>query len=67
MLSISRGHMSLFNTLSEVTDYLFLSGSGALKKDNIQAKQITCIVNATTEEPNAYINGIDYIKVRNTF
>ncbi|VDK44759.1 unnamed protein product [Anisakis simplex] len=55
--------IGLFGQISEVTEHLYLSGAGVLKPEKLKQKQITCIINATIEEPNAYIPGIDYLKI----
>lgn len=56
--------IGIFGQISEITDYLYLSGAGVLKPEKLKQKRITFIVNATTEEPNAYLQGIDYLKIR---
>lgn len=53
-----------FGQISTINDHLCLSGSGVLKAEKIKEKKITCIVNATTEEPSAPLPGVDYLKVR---
>ncbi|KHN72773.1 Dual specificity protein phosphatase 14 [Toxocara canis] len=55
--------VGLFGQISEITEHLYLSGAGVLKPEKLRQKQITCIVNATVEEPSAYIPGIDYVKI----
>lgn len=55
--------VGLFGQISEINDHLYLSGSQVLKPEKLRQKNISCIVNATTEEPNAYLQGIDYVKV----
>lgn len=49
--------IGLFGQISEVTDHLFLSGAGVLKLEKLRQKKISCIVNATVEEPSTYIPG----------
>ncbi|KIH50986.1 hypothetical protein ANCDUO_18931 [Ancylostoma duodenale] len=49
--------IGVFGQISEITDHLFLSGAGCLKPEKIRQKRIVFIVNATTEEPNTYIQG----------
>lgn len=56
--------IGVFGQISEITNHLFLSGAGCLKPEKIRQKQIVFIVNATTEEPNSYIQGVEYMKVR---
>uniref|UniRef100_A0A1I7XR65 Dual specificity protein phosphatase 14 n=1 Tax=Heterorhabditis bacteriophora TaxID=37862 RepID=A0A1I7XR65_HETBA len=56
--------VGVFGQISEINDHLFLSGAGVLKPEKIRQKKIVFIVNATTEEPNAYIQGVDYLKIR---
>lgn len=56
--------IGLFGQISEITDHLYLSGAGVIKPDKIRQKKITCIVNATTEEPTAYISGVDCLRIR---
>ncbi len=56
--------IGLFGQISEINDHLFLSGAGVLKPEKLKQKKINCIINATTEEPNAYLPGIDYLKIR---
>jgi len=53
-----------FGQISEINDHLFLSGAHVLKPDKIRQKGITCIVNATIEEPSMYLAGMDYLKIR---
>jgi len=53
-----------FGQISEINDHLFLSGAHVLKPDKIRQKGITCIVNATVEEPSLYLAGMDYLKIR---
>lgn len=55
--------VGVFGQISEITDHLYLSGAGVLKPEKLRQKQISCIINATIEEPNAYLPGIDYVKV----
>lgn len=52
--------IGLFGQISEVTDYLFLSGAGVLKLEKLRQKKISCIVNATVEEPSTHIPGNYY-------
>ncbi|KAM3720532.1 Dual specificity protein phosphatase [Dirofilaria immitis] len=52
-----------FGQISEVTDHLFLSGAGVLKLEKLRQKKISCIVNATIEEPSTHIPGIDYLRI----
>lgn len=33
-------------------------------KMNLLQKKISCVINATTEEPNAYLPGVDCVKIR---
>jgi len=56
--------VGIFGQISEINDHLFLSGAGVLKPEKLREKKITCVINATTEEPNAYLPGIDYMKIR---
>ncbi|KAK6022594.1 dual specificity phosphatase, catalytic domain protein, partial [Ostertagia ostertagi] len=56
--------IGVFGQISEITDHLFLSGAGCLKPEKIKQKRIVFVVNATTEEPNSYIQGVEYMKVR---
>jgi atypical dual specificity phosphatase len=53
-----------FGQISEINDHLYLSGAHVLKPDKIRQKGITCIVNATVEEPSLYLAGMDYLKIR---
>lgn len=53
-----------FGQISEINDHLFLSGAHVLKPEAIKKKNITCIVNATVEEPGAHFAGVDYLKIR---
>uniref|UniRef100_A0A1I8AHL8 Dual specificity protein phosphatase 14 n=1 Tax=Steinernema glaseri TaxID=37863 RepID=A0A1I8AHL8_9BILA len=62
ILEMSR--VGIFGQISEINDHLFLSGAGVLQPDKLRQKKITCVINATTEEPNAYLPGIDYLKIR---
>uniref|UniRef100_A0A0K0F8E9 Protein-tyrosine-phosphatase n=1 Tax=Strongyloides venezuelensis TaxID=75913 RepID=A0A0K0F8E9_STRVS len=56
--------IALFGQISEINDHLYLSGAGVLTPEKIKQKKISCIVNATTEEPSTYQAGVDYIKIR---
>lgn len=56
--------IGLFGQISEINDHLYLSGAGVLKPEKMRQKRINCVINATTEEPNAYLPGIDCIKIR---
>ncbi|VDL76885.1 unnamed protein product [Nippostrongylus brasiliensis] len=56
--------IGVFGQISEITDHLFLSGAGCLKPEKIRQKRIVFVVNATTEEPNTYIQGVEYMKIR---
>lgn len=49
--------VGLFGQISDINDHLFLSGAGVLKPEKLKQKKITCVINATTEEPNAYLPG----------
>src|SRR5690349_7110230 len=53
-----------FGQISEINDHLYLSGAHVLKPEKIRQKGITCIVNATVEEPSLYLSGTDYLKIR---
>lgn len=53
-----------FGQISEINDHLFLSGAHVLKPEAIKKKNISCIVNATVEEPGMYFAGLDYLKIR---
>lgn len=55
--------IGFFGQISEITEHLLLSGANVLKLDKLRRKKITCIVNATVEEPSTYISGIDYLKI----
>lgn len=63
-LSKTMSRVGLFGQISEINDHLFLSGAGVLKPDKIKQKKITFIVNATVEEPSAYLSGVEYLKIR---
>lgn len=52
--------IGLFGQISKVTDHLFLSGAGVLKLENLRQKKISCIINATVEEPSAHIPGNEF-------
>ena len=56
--------VGLFGQISEINGHLYLSGAGVLQPDKLRQKKITCIINATTEEPDMYLAGIDYLKIR---
>uniref|UniRef100_A0A7E4V417 Protein-tyrosine-phosphatase n=1 Tax=Panagrellus redivivus TaxID=6233 RepID=A0A7E4V417_PANRE len=56
--------VALFGQISEINDHLYLSGAGVLRPERLRQKNITCIVNATTEEPTAYLPGIDCVRIR---
>lgn len=49
--------VGLFGQISEINDHLYLSGAGVLRPEKLRQKKITCVVNATTEEPSAYMTG----------
>jgi hypothetical protein len=53
--------VGLFGQISEINDHLYLSGAGVLRPEKIRQKKITCVINVTTEEPNAYLPGIKNI------
>jgi len=56
--------VGLFGQISEINDHLYLSGAGVLRPEKLRQKKITCIINATTEEPTAYLPGIDCLRIR---
>lgn len=49
--------IGLFGQISEINDHLYLSGAGVLRPEKLKQKKITCVINATTEEPNAHLSG----------
>lgn len=61
---LNRAGISSLSQMSQVLEYLYLSGAQPLRHDRIRSKKITCIVNATTEEPSMYLPGVDYMKCR---
>ncbi|KAL3114202.1 hypothetical protein niasHT_014046 [Heterodera trifolii] len=56
--------VGLFGQISEINDHLFLSGAGVLRPEKLKQKGITCVVNATVEEPTANLPGIDSVRIR---
>lgn len=56
--------VGIFGQISYINDHLYLSGAGCIKPEKIKEKQISFIVNATVEEPNINLPGIDYLRVR---
>ncbi|KAI1717884.1 dual specificity phosphatase, catalytic domain-containing protein [Ditylenchus destructor] len=56
--------VGLFGQISEINDHLYLSGAGVLRPEKVRQKKISCVINATTEEPNAYLPGVDCVKIR---
>lgn len=48
---------SAYYQITEITNYLYLSGVPAVTADKLKRKRITCIINATIEQPNMYIPG----------
>jgi|UniRef100_A0AC35EUL4 atypical dual specificity phosphatase len=56
--------VGLFGQISEINGHLYLSGAGVLRPDKLRDKKITCIINATTEEPMANLSGIDCLRIR---
>jgi atypical dual specificity phosphatase len=56
--------VGVFGQISEINDHLYLSGAGVLRPEKLKQKKISCVVNATAEEPNAYLPGMDYLKIR---
>ncbi|VDN04169.1 unnamed protein product [Thelazia callipaeda] len=55
--------IGLLGQISEVTGHLYLSGAGVLKLDKLRQKKISCIINATIEEPSTHFPGIEYLKI----
>uniref|UniRef100_A0A915JBT1 protein-serine/threonine phosphatase n=1 Tax=Romanomermis culicivorax TaxID=13658 RepID=A0A915JBT1_ROMCU len=56
-----------FGQISEITNYLYLSGVHVIKSDLIKKRRIVCIVNATAEESLGqfcHVPGVEYMKVR---
>uniref|UniRef100_A0A915CPQ4 Protein-tyrosine-phosphatase n=1 Tax=Ditylenchus dipsaci TaxID=166011 RepID=A0A915CPQ4_9BILA len=56
--------VGLFGQISEINDHLYLSGAGVFRPEKMKQKKISCVINATTEEPNAYLPGVDCVKIR---
>uniref|UniRef100_A0A183C9B4 Protein-tyrosine-phosphatase n=1 Tax=Globodera pallida TaxID=36090 RepID=A0A183C9B4_GLOPA len=56
--------VGLFGQISEINDHLFLSGAGVLRPEKLKQKGITCVINATVEEPTAHLPGIDSLRIR---
>ncbi|CAD6184135.1 unnamed protein product [Caenorhabditis auriculariae] len=56
--------VGVLGQMSEINEHLYLSGAGVLKPDKMKQRRISFVVNATTEEPNAYLQGVDYLKIR---
>uniref|UniRef100_A0AC35TS95 Protein-tyrosine-phosphatase n=1 Tax=Rhabditophanes sp. KR3021 TaxID=114890 RepID=A0AC35TS95_9BILA len=56
--------IALFGQISEINDHLYLSGAGVITPEKLKQKKITCVINATTEEPTVYYPGVDVIKIR---
>uniref|UniRef100_A0A0N5AQG5 Protein-tyrosine-phosphatase n=1 Tax=Syphacia muris TaxID=451379 RepID=A0A0N5AQG5_9BILA len=49
--------------MTEITNYLYLAGVPAVTPEKLKRKRITCVINATVEQPNLYVPGIDYMKI----
>lgn len=56
--------VGIFGQISEINDHLFLSGAGVLRPEKLKQKGITCIINATIEEPTTNLSGIDCVRIR---
>ena len=52
-----------FGQISRINDHLYLSGVQPLRADRLKELGITCVVNATTEDPGLHVPGLDYLKV----
>jgi atypical dual specificity phosphatase len=63
-IKFAMARVGLFGQISEINDHLYLSGAGVLRPEKLRDKKITCIVNATTEEPTSYLPGIDCVRIR---
>ncbi|CAJ0575341.1 unnamed protein product, partial [Mesorhabditis spiculigera] len=50
--------------ISDITPNLFLSGIQCVRPDKLRQKSISCVVNATIEEPQQHIPGVDYLRIR---
>ncbi|KAF1768770.1 hypothetical protein GCK72_000583 [Caenorhabditis remanei] len=57
-------NVGVLGQMSEINDHLYLSGAGVLKPEKIKQRKINMIVNATTEEPSTYMQGVDTMKIR---
>ena len=44
--------------MTEITNFLYLSGVSAVSPEKLKRKRITCVVNATVEQPNLYVPGM---------
>ncbi|CAB3408191.1 unnamed protein product [Caenorhabditis bovis] len=56
--------IGVLGQMSEINDHLYLSGASVLKPEKIKQRKINMIVNATTEEPSTYMQGVDTLKIR---
>lgn len=48
-----------FAAFSQITDNVFLTGIGGIKRENIETNRITCILNISKEIPSCIFSGID--------
>ena len=55
------------NDFTEITENLYLTGMGGISKENITAKDIKCIVNATYELPKFVVNSVDSYRIPVSF
>ena len=55
--------VGLHGQISKINSHLYLSGAQVLKPEKLKSKQIKSIINVTVDQPNAYLTGVEYLKV----
>lgn len=54
---------SVFMSIAEVTDHLYLCAARAVTVRSLREKDVSCVINATIELPNLPVSGVEYLKV----
>ncbi|GMT28831.1 hypothetical protein PFISCL1PPCAC_20128, partial [Pristionchus fissidentatus] len=60
----SHYRISPLHQISEIKNFLFLSGIAVIKQEPVSKIGITTIVNATTEENTPPVRGVDVVRIR---
>lgn len=55
-------YFSLLTSISEINDYLYISGFAPVQEENLRKFGITCVVDATNVPKKAW-DGVDFVKV----